>query len=141
MKQHKKSIPVKKEAPFGGPLKVLIAGFVILVLFFVFYGRNTTPKITPEGAQTSVCSTESFPVCGKDGKTYLNSCTAEKIANVRVASVGACSTEETGSIDAITTTETGSEVDSGIENIGPVPKYESDRTDTGTMAPSNSESS
>lgn len=48
--------------------------------------------------------------------------------------MGACRDESTGSIEATPIAESGSEVDSGIEDIGPVPKYETDRVDTGTVA-------
>lgn len=74
-------------------LKILIGGLIILVLFLAFYKKDATQKIGPDINQTSVCSSESYPVCGKDGVTYMNSCTAEKIANVRVAYVGACRDE------------------------------------------------
>lgn len=92
MKQNK-SILSQKNASFDMWLKILIGGLVILVLFLIFYKKDTTQKIGPDTHQASVCSSESYPVCGKDGKTYTNSCTAEKIANVRVAYVGACREE------------------------------------------------
>ncbi|MDD5376666.1 MAG: Kazal-type serine protease inhibitor family protein [Candidatus Gracilibacteria bacterium] len=134
MKQ-KKSSPLRRDSSMNGILKILIIGFVIVILFFALSGKEKAPKITPDVTEkTSVCSEESFPVCGKDGKTYTNSCTAEKIADVRVAYAGVCRKEDTGSIQTIAPTESGSEVDSGITDIGPVPKYETDRMDTGTLA-------
>ena len=128
----KKSSFIQKNSSLNNLLKISIASVIVLVLFLVFSGKDKTPKITPETTEqrTSVCSSESFPVCGKDGKTYTNSCTAEKIADVRVAYVGECREENTDSIEIIPVVDNGSEVDSGIENIGLVPKYMTDREDT-----------
>lgn len=121
MKQ-KKPLPIKVDSSLNNLFKIAIVGMIVLILFFVLSGRNKTPKIVPEiNEQTSICSTESFPVCGNDGKTYTNSCTAEKIANVRVVYVGACRTENTGSIEVISPTESGSKIGSGIENTGSEP--------------------
>ncbi|NCP76520.1 hypothetical protein GW819_00270 [Candidatus Gracilibacteria bacterium] len=131
MKKNKSSY-VKKSSSSNHLLNTMaIIGVIALVLFFVFSGGDKTPKITPETTEqrTSVCSSESFPVCGKDGKTYTNSCTAEKIADVRVAYVGECREENTDSIEIIPVVDNGSEVDSGIENFGPIPKYMTDRED------------
>gem|GEM_PF-6384026 len=133
MKQ-KKSMPVQKNVSFDMWLKILIVGLIVLVLFLAFYKKDTTQKIDPDANQASICSSESYPVCGKDGVTYTNSCTAEKIANVRVAYVGACREEGSKSTEMVVPTETGAEVDSGIEDVGPIPKYMTDREDTNTGA-------
>lgn len=102
--------------------QVFIISFICIALYLVLSNKNNTSKITPETntPQVSLCSTESYPVCGKDRKTYINSCTAEKIANIRVAYTGECRDKELATMETLTPTlpsETGSEVDSGIENL------------------------
>lgn len=135
MKQ-KKHPSGREDASLKRLFQMLTIGIVVIVvILFALFGREKSPKITPEtDTGTSLCSTEYFPVCGKDGKTYANSCTAEKIADIRVAYVGVCQEENTGSIENTPLTESGSEVDSGIEDIGSVPRYETDREETGSVA-------
>ncbi|MEK7503604.1 MAG: DUF5667 domain-containing protein [Patescibacteria group bacterium] len=53
---------------------------------------NIAPKPTES---TRVCTTLWDPVCGKNGKTYSNSCYA-KLAGVEIASEDACKSVETG---------------------------------------------
>lgn len=138
----KKAIKKKGQAPipvsFSSSKSILVIAGVILVLFFVLH-ENDTPSKMIEEKQVSLCSSESFPVCGKDGNTYTNSCTAEKIANVRVAYVGACREEISGSDDPINPTESRSEADSGTGNIEFVPEYVADLENTGATEISSAE--
>jgi len=136
--KHKKATSKKNDSLNSILFRVFIIGFVCIALYLILSSRNTTPKITPEITQSSICSSERYPVCGKDGKTYANSCTAEKITNVRVAYTGECREEKAIKEDIITATptvETGTVVDSGIANIGPVPTFMTDRTNTGVIIP------
>lgn len=127
--KHKKSTPLKKKSSsnnFFTPIIVVL----IIALFFVFSWKNISQKDTEEWKQTFVCSSDNFPVCWKDGKTYTNSCTAEKIANVHVAYVGECREDITEIKKPTTSIEPENVVDSGIQNLESVPKFMTDRTDT-----------
>lgn len=95
----------KKVSPFANPGIILIAGLVILALFFLFYGKDT-PKnqIVPEVPQKVI-----------DQPTETKKREIESVESVPA--------------DAPT-------VDSGIENLEQVPKYEGDREE---VAPSISE--
>lgn len=52
---------------------------------------TATPTTTPTPA-AGVCSTQYDPVCGVNGVTYMNRCSAEIIYRKTVAYVGACTT-------------------------------------------------
>lgn len=118
MKQ-KKIIPVQADSSWNTSYKVAIFALAVVVLFMLFSPKNTAPKIAPDTTkQATACSEESFPVCGRDGKTYTNSCTAEKIANVRVAYVGACRAEPTESPAATAPVQNTPQTDTGMENTG-----------------------
>ncbi len=62
---------------------------VFLMMFCVFpvFANTTTYKSKPNS--NCVCINVWQPVCGKDGKTYSNSCVAD-CAKVEVVSKGAC---------------------------------------------------
>ncbi|HBB26965.1 TPA: hypothetical protein DCZ36_00525 [Candidatus Gracilibacteria bacterium] len=129
MKQ-KKSTPVPKSSSMSWNSKIIISALVLITLFFVLFWEDRTPKTSPEGTDVSVCSSENFPVCGKDGETYTNSCTAEKIANVRVAYVGACREEEEREETVIMSIESGSDTGSEIGNIEAMPEVSEPVMDT-----------
>lgn len=92
-------------------LASLAAGAVLILLIIILSPKTPVEKISPIANTPSepICSTGWLPVCGKDGKTYTNSCTAEKINKVSVAYVGECRDEatetdktDTGSVESVT---------------------------------------
>ena len=121
----------------NNPTKFLLGGVLVIVLILLFLPKNPTVKIVPDTTNTgaestqSSCSTERLPVCGDDGKTYINSCTAEKM-NVRVTHVGICQEETvspgntdtaTGSVPEVSTPVTPDvSTGSGTEVTIPVPE-------------------
>lgn len=95
-------------------MKVALVAVLVLVLVIIFIPQTPTPeKIGTQKTTTgseSLCSMNWLPVCGEDGKTYANSCTAETINKVAVAYMGECREttspvlpEATGSVTPIDT--------------------------------------
>ncbi len=79
-------------------------------------------------------------MCGKDGKTYANSCTAEKIADVRVAYVGECrDATASGATKEATLTQAGTESNTGTESPAIVPKEIVTPENTGSTEPVGTE--
>lgn len=64
---------------------LLFAAFLGLLLCFGCLATDQTPRNS-----TSACPTNYDPVCGKDGRTYANSCIANS-SNMEIARSGECS--------------------------------------------------
>ena len=62
-----------------------MTGLLLLVFALPLFANQATPKPKPN----CVCISTWQPVCGKDGKTYSNSCVAD-CANVEVLRKGDC---------------------------------------------------
>lgn len=123
--KHTRTSSTRKDSSLQGLAKISLIGFIILLVTFMLYKKDTdTEENTQVNDQTSLCSLDFFPVCGKDGKTYTNSCTAEKIADVRVAYAGECRGTEEEVVVPITPTESIIETDDtltewAIESLSP----------------------
>lgn len=90
--------------------------------------------IQPSYSPCRQCNCEANPVCGSNGETYVNKCTAEKCANVSSTQVGCCSVGD----DPIVPRETDDPYGKRCSN-DPTPPGDAssggdtgDRRDTGT---------
>ena len=64
---------------------LIITAFLALILGFGCLATDQKP------ANSTVCTSDYNPVCGKDGKTYANACVANS-ANIEIARTGECAT-------------------------------------------------
>ncbi len=83
-------------SPFAQLLPALLQRSLLQSLLQQQRNGGTTPaRPTPRPSPTAssnpvVCAQNYDPVCGVDGKTYTNRCSAEQQAKVAVAHTGAC---------------------------------------------------
>ena len=82
-----KSVKIKNNS-----FKLGVATVLIIVVLAWILSKEASNKSSPSnnGGGVTACSLERQSVCGEDGKTYTNSCIAEKTYNIRIAHEGAC---------------------------------------------------